>query len=134
MILSKKNPIKSGLICKKSNIISYNKELTRQSSVSSASESNKQLEYRNIVDLPDDVLHIILENYLDLKSIFNLKSTCKRFYIVCSDNHLFRKLDLQPFWSLITEDFIEDLSCLTENIEMLNLSWTKLSSPEKIEL
>jgi hypothetical protein len=53
-----------------------------------------------ITSLPNEILHIILA-YLDLKTIFVLRSTCKTFYELCSDKALFKKLDLQPYWSTV---------------------------------
>ncbi len=74
----------------------FNKELSRQTSSNFLPQK-----CANITDLHDDVLNYIIENYLDLRSIFRLRSACKRFYCLCSDSHLFRKLDLQPFWNLV---------------------------------
>lgn len=54
----------------------------------------------HITELPYDILNMILL-YLDLNCIFNLRSTCKFFYNVCSEQHLFKKLDLKPYWNKV---------------------------------
>lgn len=61
----------------------------------------------NLVDFPKEILCLIL-NYLDLKSIFRLRSTCKTFYDVCTYDYLYHKIDLQPYWNLVGI-FIEDI-------------------------
>jgi hypothetical protein len=53
-----------------------------------------------ITSLPNEILNLILA-YLDLKTMFILRSTCKTFYQLCSDKILFKKLDLQPYWSTV---------------------------------
>jgi hypothetical protein len=126
MILSRKNPTKSELY-RKATLLSQENPNARRSSVSS-----QLAEFKNICELPDDVLNIIVENYLDLRSIFNLRSTCHRFYFLCSDPHLFRRVDLQPYWNLVNDGFVEVLGCVSDEMEMLNLSWTKLTDSEII--
>lgn len=54
----------------------------------------------NITELPYELLGTII-SYLDLKTIFTLRSTCKLFYDLCSDEYLFKKLDLHPYWHLV---------------------------------
>ena len=79
----------------------------------------------NIVDLPSEILCMVL-TYLDLRTLFNLRSTCHTFYELCSLAFLYTKLDLQPFWHLLNGEFIELLPSLTDNITALNLSWLKV--------
>lgn len=75
--------------------------LRRNSSVLSMSEKNKDMvSCSNIVDLPNEILCMVL-TYLDLKTVFRLKSTCQTFYDLCSLGFLFNKLDLQPYWHLV---------------------------------
>jgi len=56
----------------------------------------------NIVNLPKEILCLIL-TYLDLKSIFRLRSTCKTFYGVCTYDYFdyYHHIDLQPYWSTV---------------------------------
>jgi F-box/leucine-rich repeat protein 4 len=79
--------------------ISWSKESRRRSS-NPTTPPNKMTSCSNITELPNEILNLIL-SYLDLKAIFSLRSTCKAFYDVCSDDHLFKKLDLQPYWNLV---------------------------------
>ena len=86
----------------------------------------------NLTELPNEILNIIL-SYLDLRALFNLRATCKHFYDICSDEYLYQKLDLQPYWHLVDDSFIHLLADLTNDVKMINLSWTKLASKEVLE-
>jgi hypothetical protein len=123
MILSKKNPSQSELH-KRATLLSRDLLPIAGGSFGVA---------KNVVELPDDVLNTIIESYLDLRSTFNLRSTCKRFYFLCSDARLFRRVDLQPYWSLVNDEFIEVLGCIADELEMIDLSWTKLTDLTIIE-
>lgn len=111
----------------------------------------------NLADLPYDILIMIL-SHLDLKAIFSLRSTSKFFYNICSDEQFFRKLNLHPFWNLVRnyyfliifilfltyfkyiiltkkvdDNLLECFTHVTNDIKMLNLSWTKFESNKTIE-
>ena len=86
----------------------------------------------NIVELPNEVLNMIL-SYLDLKTLFKLRSTCTTFYNVCSDEFLFKRIDLQPYWYLVDDNFIDVLAKLTRKTTHLNMSWTKLKTCDSLE-
>jgi len=90
--------------------------------LSKEEENNDEL---NLATLPNDVLFAIL-SYLDLRSIFQLRSTCKRMYELCSGEQLFVKLDLQPYWNSVNDDLLNLLSQLSSDMTMLSLSWSKL--------
>lgn len=66
----------------------------------SSSSSSSSGVVTSFLDLPIDVLAIIILN-LDLKSFFNLRSSCKALHQLCSDQRFFRHLDLQPFWNMV---------------------------------
>lgn len=102
------------------------KELVvRQNSTTKEKDIASMVSCNNIVDLPSEILCMIL-TYLDLGTIFKLRSTCHTFYELCSLGFLYNKVDLQPYWHLINEDFIGFMPSLTDNITMLNLSWIKI--------
>lgn len=103
----------------------------RSSSILSEKNADMQT-CANIVDLPNEILCMIL-TYLDLKTLSRLRSTCQTFQELCSFEFLYSKLDLQPYWNLIDEEFIEYLTQRTDKIAMLNLSWTKMDRIEPIE-
>lgn len=86
----------------------------------------------NIVDLPNEILNMIL-SYCDLKTIFTLKSTCKLFYNICSDEHLYRHIDLQPYWHMANDGLVDQLAQSASKTTMINLSWTKLKSNKSLE-
>ena len=86
----------------------------------------------NIVDLPNEILNMIL-SYCDLKTIFTLKSTCKLFYNICSDEHLYRHIDLQPYWHMANDALVDQLAQSASTTTMINLSWTKLKSSKSLE-
>jgi F-box/leucine-rich repeat protein 4 len=92
-------------------------------------EQNDGNDELNLANLPSDVLFAIL-SYLDLRSMFCLRSTCKKMYELFSEEQLFSKLDLQPYWNMVNDEFLNLLSQLTSNITMLSLSWSKLISNE----
>lgn len=66
----------------------------------SSSSSSSYSSTTSFLDLPIDVLAIIILN-LDFKSFFNLRSTCKSLRDLCTDERFYRHLDLQPYWSIV---------------------------------
>lgn len=52
----------------------------------------------SITDLPIELLQSIIR-LLNLRDIFMLRSTCKKFYQLCSDKDLYNQLDLKPYWN-----------------------------------
>ena len=74
----------------------------RKSSLGSLSEKNIDMtSCSNLVDLPNEILCMIL-SYLDLKTVSRLRSTCQTFYELCSLDFTYNKLDLQPYWNLVS--------------------------------
>ena len=64
------------------------------------SKSDESTRHENaITQLPSEILCMVL-NYLDLKTIFRMRSTCKVFYELSNFyfTHLNDRLDLQPYW------------------------------------
>ncbi len=45
----------------------------------------------NILELPDEILCLIFDKYLDLKHLFILSSTCNRFYFIIDSYNLWLK-------------------------------------------
>jgi hypothetical protein len=68
--------------------------------ISQAIQSTKITSCSHLTELPNEILGIIF-SYLDLKTIFRLRSTCKFFYELCSDECLFKMLNLKPYWYLV---------------------------------
>ena len=87
----------------------------------------------NLTELPNEILNLIL-SFLDFKTLFNLRATCKHFYEICSDEYFLQKLDLQPYWNLIDDNLIGLLAELATDIKMINLSWLKLNSKSVLEI
>ena len=100
--------------------------------VTLVAHSQTKTQCSNITELPNEILNIIL-TYLDLRTLFNLRATCKHFYDICSDEYFFQRLDLQPYWHFVNDDLIELLSSLTNDVKMINFSWLKLSSKLVLE-
>ncbi len=84
---------------RKSISISKDLKLTCKFNISS-DKSVDMVSCANITDLPNELLCIVLY-YLDFKTIFRLRSTCKKFYELCSLSYLYNKLDLQPYWNMV---------------------------------
>lgn len=127
-ISTKTNPVINNSR-RKSSITAFN---SLSSQVISAGNLLPKIQCSNIVELPNEILHIIL-SYLDFRTLFNLRATCKHFYEICSDEYFFQRLDLQPYWYLVNDDLIKLLTSLTNDIKMLNFSWLKLSSKVILE-
>jgi hypothetical protein len=89
-----------------------------------------------IINLPKEILFMILLR-LDLVTIFKLRATCRTFYDYCNSEFknlkYFQKLNLQPYWHLVDDTFIETISPMTGRITMLNLSWIKLKNKNPFE-
>ena len=83
--------------------LSIGKEMLRRNSsrCSLAEKHSDMMTCANIVDLPKEILCMIL-TYLDLRTIFRLRSTCQTFQELCTFGFLFNKLDLQPYWHLVS--------------------------------
>ncbi|CAF0707679.1 unnamed protein product [Brachionus calyciflorus] len=78
----------------------------------------------NIIELPDELLDKII-SFLDLKTVFSLRSTCIKFYNLCNDKDIYKNLNIKPFWNCVNDKFLETLSKITDEILILDLSWTK---------
>jgi hypothetical protein len=84
-------------------ILSLKTVYRRRSSmaVSQTGQLTKITSCDDLTELPNEILGIII-SYLDLKTIFRLRSTCKYFYELCSDECLFKTLNLKPYWHLVS--------------------------------
>ena len=88
-----------------SQLFPNDKEVKRTSRSVSATDTTaaaaiSKVTCSNIVNLPKEILCLIL-TYLDLKSIFQLRSTCKTFYDACTYDYFYNQIDLQPYWSTV---------------------------------
>jgi hypothetical protein len=58
-------------------------------------------------------------------SIYNLLQFTRYFYSACSDNAIYKEIDLQSYWYFVNDSFIWTLTKICKQITYLNLSWTK---------
>ncbi|RNA05756.1 F-box LRR-repeat 4 [Brachionus plicatilis] len=92
----------------------------------SVRSEKKQL---TITELPNELLQKIIR-LLDLRDIFFLRSTCRKFYQLCSERDLFNQLDLKPFWNQVNEALLETFYNLSCEFKALDVSWSKLESTQ----
>ena len=133
-------------------LLSKNTTRRRSSMVTSQiGQLTKITSCSDLTELPNEIFGIIF-SYLDLKTLFKLRSTCKFFYELCSDESLFKILNLKPYWNLVSfclylfinlkykfyyfkilkldDQFLSLMIDLTIDIRALDLSWTKFKSTE----
>ena len=75
---------------------SFNKQTNNTDMIpsNSSGSNNNSL---NLINLPKEILLSIM-SYLDLKTIFRLRSTCKTLYEICTFDFFYHIIDLQPYW------------------------------------
>jgi hypothetical protein len=75
---------------------SFNKLIKNTDMIPSNSSGSNNTSL-NLINLPKEILLTIM-SYLDLKTIFRLRSTCKTLYEICTFDFFYHIIDLQPYW------------------------------------
>ncbi|KAI0234501.1 F-box/LRR-repeat protein 4 [Lamellibrachia satsuma] len=70
----------------------------------------------------DEVIQLIIRQ-LDTPTLCNLASTNRLFYKHCYDPLQYTELNLQPYWTKVTDCALERLRGRCRHLQRLNLSW-----------